>query len=154
MSELYKFFLASHVVLGLLAVIAYYYVFFHLLRFEADLKPVRKMNLWGLVFLVLSWLSGGYYYVNYYGKAVRDVIKKGSYPWAHTVFMEAKEHIFLFLPFLGVVLLLGLLALQNDQNHDPIFRKSLTILAGTIVALGTVVTVAGAVISGAVRAGP
>ena len=42
----------------------------------------------------------------YYGGAVRRIIKEGDFPWAHLVFMEVKEHAFLLLPFMSLVLTL------------------------------------------------
>src|SRR3989344_5115302 len=104
MTDLMKFFLVSHVVLGVLGVAAFYVVWLWLLKAKLDLGNLRRAALKGTLFLILSWILGGYYYATYYGKAVRDVIKQGPYPWAHTVFMEAKEHIFLFLPFLAIAL--------------------------------------------------
>lgn len=50
----------------------------------------------GLFGFIASWFFGGFYYVNYYGGLVKLVIKSGAAPWAHSVFMETKEHIFCF----------------------------------------------------------
>jgi len=57
-----------------------------------------------LILFLTSWASGAYYYVIHYGKNVKPIIVAGSYPWAHTFFMEAKEHVFLIIPFLALVL--------------------------------------------------
>src|SRR3989344_5016732 len=53
---------------------------------------------------VAAWLIGGYYYVKFYGPLVKPIIKAGQMPWAHTIAMEAKEHIFLFAVPLAVTI--------------------------------------------------
>lgn len=49
----------------------------------------------------LSYLVGGYYYVSDYG-LVKPVIKEGPWDWAHKVFMEVKEHLFLPGPYVAI----------------------------------------------------
>ena len=151
MTTLLKFLLASHVVLGLLGVAAFYAVWMQLLKQKVSVRFTKISSIWGVIFLVLSWVTGGYYYATYYGVAVRSVIRAGQYPWAHSVFMEAKEHIFLFLPFLGIVLAVTLVALGEKINSKPVLKKELAILAGVLSVLGIFIALAGAVISGAVR---
>ncbi len=50
------------------------------------------------------WIVGGYNYLTAYGSQVRPVILAGPHPWAHEVVMEAKEHIFVFLPIIAFAL--------------------------------------------------
>lgn len=151
MTGILKFLLASHVLFGLLGVIYSYRVFFGLLREGANYRSLLRKSLWAVVSLVLSWFIGGYYYATYYGKAVRDVIKAGPYPWAHTVFMETKEHIFLIMPFIAVVVTVVLWAQGANLDKNPRLRKELALIAGVNAVLGIIVTLAGALISGAVR---
>ncbi|MDP3993985.1 MAG: hypothetical protein Q8P75_03340 [bacterium] len=151
MTTLLKFLLASHVVLGLLGVAAFYAVWMQLLKQKVSVRFTKISSIWGALFLVLSWVTGGYYYATYYGAAVRSVIRAGQYPWAHSVFMEAKEHIFLFLPFLGIVLAIVLVAVGEQINSKPVLKKELAILAGVISVLGIIIILSGAIISGAVR---
>ncbi|MDZ4243545.1 MAG: hypothetical protein U1C57_00370 [Candidatus Doudnabacteria bacterium] len=151
MTTLLKFLLASHVVLGLLGVAAFYAVWMQLLKQKVSVRFTKISSIWGALFLVLSWVTGGYYYATYYGAAVRSVIRAGQYPWAHSVFMEAKEHIFLFLPFLGIVLAIVLVAVGEQINSKPVLKKELALLAGVISVLGIIITLSGAIISGAVR---
>ena len=79
------------------------------------------------------------------------MIKAGPYPWAHTVFMEAKEHIFLFLPFLAVVVTLLVWQSAPELSTRPDLKRALTWLTGVLTGLGIIITLAGAVVSGAVR---
>ncbi len=151
MTQLLEFLLVSHVITGLLGVIAFYGAWLSLLHVSPDPRFLRRASLGGLVFLLLSWFTGGYYYATYYGQAVRSVIKAGPYPWAHTVFMEAKEHIFLFLPFLAVVVTLLVWQSAPELSTRPDLKRALTWLTGVLTGLGIIITLAGAVVSGAVR---
>lgn len=151
MTDFLKLLLVSHVVLGLLGVAAFYACWMWLLKAAPPAGLLRKASLKGALFFVLSWFAGGYYYATYYGTAVKDVIKKGQYPWAHSVFMEAKEHIFLFLPFLAITLAVVLAAAADGLEKNRPVKSAAALLAGTIAILGIIITLAGATISGAVR---
>ena len=115
-------------------------------------KKTKEINdLLSFVSFLISWLVGGYYYAIYYGKAAKPLILKGSYPWAHTFFMEAKEHIFLFIPFLAAAMFVALLILVERIEGEASLKKALTWLAGVIVVLGIFMALSGIIISGAVR---
>ena len=142
--------LIFHVLLGLAALLFYGAMWLGINKREPDVYRQRQWSLWGLLLLVLSWLTGGYYYVSYYGTAVKPIIQKGLAPWAHSVFMEAKEHVFLFLPFIAAVVAIMLMETPDlEAGHAQ--RRWLSWLVGIILLLGTFVTLSGLVISGAVR---
>lgn len=151
MTSTLKFLLSAHVVLGILGIACLAAVGLWLLKRELNISALKQASLWSIILLMASWLTGGYYYATYYGKAVRSVIKAGPYPWAHAVFMEAKEHIFLFLPFLALVIAIVLWSRGEDLANSAPLKKQLAILAGVVVILGIFITLGGAVISGAVR---
>ena len=91
-----------HAGLGEFAALMFAWAFIALLSAgEANVRRARVAVLLGTLFLVAAWLGGGYYYVSIYGSEVKPFIKEGPMPWAHGVAMETKEHVFLFLPFLG-----------------------------------------------------
>ena len=50
------------------------------------------------VFMAAAWILGGYWYVKFYG-AEKAIILAGPWPWAHSFFMETKEHLF-FIPLI------------------------------------------------------
>ena len=100
--------LVAHIILGLIGIGAFYAVWMGLLKKVPKLAFLFWASLLGFLSFIASWLTGGYYYVEYYGGAVKPIIKAGEYPWAHLVVMEAKDVIFLFLPILGFCLLYGL----------------------------------------------
>ncbi|MEK7146995.1 MAG: hypothetical protein AAB772_01930, partial [Patescibacteria group bacterium] len=80
MSLILKISLASHVILGIIAIIFFYAVWLNLFKQKLNLKLLKFSSLTGLIAFLLSWLTGGYYYVVYYGNAVRPGIKGGQFP--------------------------------------------------------------------------
>lgn len=136
---------------GLLGVIALYAVWMSILKKTPSLTSLKISSLTALVSLLLSWFSGGYYYVTYYGDAVKPIIKGGDFPWAHLVFMETKEHVFLMLPFVAVVLAAAFW-LQGDRAlTDPKIKRSLAILAAVATVIGIFIALAGIIVSGGAR---
>ena len=106
----------------------------------------------GVIAFVASWLSGGYYYVVYYGTLVKPVIKSGVAPWVHNIVMETKEHIFLFIIPLAMTILFITLLPKEEIERLPLRSFSLW-LTGTVAMLGLLIGVMGFVISATVRFG-
>ena|SRR3989344_4249570 len=153
MSVLLQFSLISHIFLGLLGIILFYAVLMVLFK-PIDFKRIkflRRVSLLGLISFLSSWILGGYYYVVYYGNIVKPLIKKSAYPWAHSIFMEAKEHIFLFLPFAALVAVLIFYILGEELEQKPAIKKTVIILSSLIVVLGAIMALMGIIISGAVK---
>jgi len=73
--------LIAHVVIGLVGVGASYAVVMQLLRRQIPLGWLRWTSSVAFFSYVLSWLTGGFYYVVRYGSEVKPVIKAGPYPW-------------------------------------------------------------------------
>ena len=151
MTPVLKLALIGHVIGGLIALIFYYALVPSLVRKSLNLGFLTRFSLFGLVTLLISWVLAGYYYVTFYGQSVKPIIKSGKIPWAHNILMESKEHAFLFLPFLGLVLTTSLLFSKSDIAKDESLRKALAKLAFVLVFLGTAVTIFGVVISGAAK---
>lgn len=140
-----------HAALGEIAILAALWVFVEILQPTADrVARARKVALVVLIFILASWLVGGYYYVTVYGGTVKPVIKAGSQPWAHAIFTETKEHVFLFLPFLSIFLV-ALLRGRLDVVKDPQARLAVLAVAGLIVLLGLAMVGMGYVISTGLR---
>ena len=93
-----------HAWCGEFAALMFVWAFIELLTGQtANVRRARVATLFGTLFLVAAWVGGGYYYIEIYGSEVKPFIKDGPLPWAHGVAMETKEHVFLFLPFLGAM---------------------------------------------------
>ena len=134
-----------HILLGLGGICFFVAVLVGLTRTNKNQKFLKISSLLGLLSFVGSWIIGGYYYVVYYGSVVKPIIKGGAYPWAHNILMESKEHIFLFLPFLGAIVFLAIW-LGEGRFNKPVGALSLL-----IVIFGIAITFMGMAVSGAVR---
>jgi hypothetical protein len=100
------------------------------------------------------WIVGGYNYLTVYGSQVKPVILAGPHPWAHEVVMEAKEHIFVFLPIIAFALSITLFVLDRDAFLDDTkFRRALTITACLALFMVLLMFLMGAVISNAGKSG-
>ncbi len=106
----------------------------------------------GTLAFISSWVVGGYYYVVYYGSLVKPVIKEGVAPWAHNIVMEAKEHIFLFVIPMAVVVLF--ISFMNDEEIERSgIRRTAVWLSGAVAMLGLLIGAMGFIISAAARWG-
>lgn len=112
----------------------------------------RRIALVGTLGFVLSWLTGGYYYVHYYGNLVKPIIKNGAAPWAHTIIMETKEHIFLFIIPLAITVLF-LTMLTSAEAEQLQVRTQTLWLIRIIVGLALLIGAFGFIISAAARWG-
>jgi|SRR3989344_2848836 len=149
MTQLLATALVLHVVLGLVGLGAIYFTFMQVIRREPPWGIAVKASWTALFGFLLSWITGAYYYVVYYGVEVKPRIVEGEFPWAHQVFMEAKEHVFLLIPFLAVVVLLAVYALREHEN--PALKSATSALIATALVLGVFVAAAGIIVSGGVR---
>jgi len=103
------------------------------------IKPrlIKAMGLLLPVFLVITYVSGGWWYVTYYPQD-KALILKGPLPEAHEIGMETKEHIFIPGFWLGVVLSIIMFLFPAEKLNDPLVRKSVILLGATFL-LGFVI---------------
>ncbi len=157
MTPLLQFSLIAHVILGIAGVSAAYAVWLHGIK---KIPPVKFLKISsGIAFFsfIFSWIAGAYYYVAYYGAAVKPVIKAGSSPWGHNFFMEMKEHVFLLLPFLSLVVFITLLVFGEQLGKEDSsvalapLKRALSFLSGVVVILGILIAISGIGISGAIK---
>lgn len=151
MSTLFVTLLVAHVLLGFLAVLASFRVTLLLIKKTSSLSALVKTAWVAVAGYVLAWLFGGWYYWKYYGANVKPVIVGGDYKWAHLVFMEAKEHVFLFLPFAALCIALVLWANGNELATNDAFRKKVAFLSLMTTILAVIVTLSGILITGGAR---
>ena len=106
----------------------------------------------GVAAFIASWLSGGYYYVIYYGTLVKPIIKSGLAPWAHNIVMETKEHIFLLI-FPLAITVLSITLLDKKELEQFKLRRPALWLSGAVAGLGLLIGALGFIISAAARWG-
>lgn len=144
------FFLVAHIFLGTLGIIFLTAYLLSIFKKEADSKWLKVNSFLAFFSFLASWITGGYYYTSFYGKSVKPIILKGDYPWVHSVLMETKEHIFLFLPFLSLALFAVTYFVGKDFNSDKKLIFSVAALCFTTVSIALAIMLFGIIISGAV----
>jgi len=142
--------LMSHVLFGMLCIIAGVWVFVDVLNAsEANLGRIRTLSTAVAVFMWLAYLIGGYWYVVFYG-ADKAVILKGPWPFAHSFFMEMKEHVVIMLLLLTTFLPI---VVSNNLAANKAARKLALWVVGLIVLVGVAMDGAGAIIGIGVKVG-
>ncbi len=109
---------------------------------EISVRYVKIASAVSLILILASWFIGGLYYVNIYGSQVKPAVLSAQ-PWIHSIVMETKEHIFLFMPFLA--LLLNSLVWGDFEKK----KRFVAAVALFLVILGLIMTGTGFAISGA-----
>jgi len=143
--------LGIHVTIGVIGIIASYATLIWLFKREIPVRLLKISSITAFVAYITAWITGGYYYVMYYGSSVKPIIKEGPTPWVHLVVMEVKEHIFLFLPILAFVILLVVwLKGQTLQANRPL-RDALALVALITLLIAVSMALGGIVISGSAR---
>jgi hypothetical protein len=150
MSTLFGSLLVAHILLGLIGVFISFAVSLMLLKRETTHRTIRYAY-YACVAYVFSWFTGGYYYWFYYGTQVKPKIMGGNFAWAHAVFMEAKEHVFLFLPFASFALAVVLHYAIDCFNSEPVLKKRTAALSVAVTAVAVVITLSGVLITGSAR---
>ncbi len=144
-----------HAILGELGIAAFLWVFVEMLNpVPSRLKRAKLAALLGVVFFFASWIVGGYYYSTDYGSIVKPVIKAGPQPWVHAIFMEVKEHVFLFLPFISIFAYALLMRFESSLrgDADARARKAILAVSALILVIGVLMGVMGYLISNGYRA--
>ena len=89
---------------------------------ERNRGRTRLAALSSMWLMVATYIAGGYWYVVYYA-ADKAVILKGAWPFAHTFFMEAKEHAFF------ITLILSIYLVIVARKEDFVRSRSARVLA-------------------------
>lgn len=142
-----------HAAFGEIGALAFLWVLVELLSpTESRVRRAATVALIGVLFLVLAWIVGGYYYMTDYGTLVKPIIKAGPFSWAHSVITETKEHVFLFLPFLAVAAWSALKCYGGEIVHNRKLAIGILLLAGLIVLIAFSMAGMGFIISSGFRA--
>lgn len=141
-----------HLGFAILGIDAFLWLLGEIIANAGSIKRRTITALIGLFAYLATWLIGGYYYVTYYGKLVKPTIIAGSAPWAHSVAMEAKEHIFLFAIPLAITIYF-LARLDSSELEAFGLRKNFMRLVAITAGLGLSFGLMGFIISAAARWG-
>ncbi|HZD24954.1 MAG TPA: hypothetical protein VE631_01740 [Alphaproteobacteria bacterium] len=134
-----------HPTFGVLGMLAAVWVFVEALNAtDANQQRTRVAGLTTAGLFLLTWFFAGWYYTVYYHGGDQQIIEKGPVPWAHSFFMETKEHLF-FIPlilafYLPFVTRIGLSANRSAQ-------LMVLVVAGLISLNGLAIEGAGAIVN-------
>lgn len=152
----YAVLIGAHAFLGEFGALAFLWTFVEMLdpSDSSRLGRAKIASALGVIFLVLAWLVGGYAYLSGYGPNVKPVILHGPLPWAHAVFTETKEHVFLFLPFLALAACATIWGNARKFVKGPKasqLRFAVLLLSGVVILLAFAMAGMGYVISTGAR---
>jgi hypothetical protein len=139
----------GHSTLGIAVLVALIWVIVETSQQEQFHLERASFAAWAAVIgILLAWLIGGYHYLTVYGPQLKSVVLNGEWPWAHRIMMEAKEHLFLFLPVVSGALALLLSTGDNGrpESREDVRRAALLTAWFALCTL-TVLLVFGAFIS-------
>jgi hypothetical protein len=134
--------------LGMLVIVTTVWVFVDVPNVsEASQARIRAMSLGIAVMMWLSFVIAGYWYGVYYGTD-KALILKGPWPFAHTFFMEMKEHVVIMLLLLTTYLPI---AASNNLLANKAARKVVLWVAGLSVLIAMAMDGSGALIAMGVK---
>ena len=137
-----------HVLLGVSCMVATVWLFVDVLHASiANQKRITCLSRFIALAMWLAFLVAGYWYVQLY-PADKAIILKGPWPFAHSFFMETKEHLVILLLLLTTYLPF-VAANQLAQNKEA--RKLTLWVAALIVLLALGMEGEGAVIAMGVK---
>lgn len=140
--------LLAHSTAGVLGIVAALWAFVETLNASPqNFLRVQRAAACTAFFMLLTCVLGGYWYVHFY-PADRALILHGPWPFAHTLFMETKEHLF----FITLILACYLpLAVRDKPHFNPAARRMVLRVAMLVVLSGLAIEGAGAVINHGVK---
>jgi hypothetical protein len=136
--------LLAHSTFGVLGILSALWVFVETLNArEGNARRIRKAAFIAALCMFATWVLGGYWYVHFY-PLDRALILRGPWPFAHTLFMETKEHLF----FIPLILSFYLpIAAREKLYANASARKMVLCIAMLIALNGLAIEGAGAIIN-------
>ncbi|MGD1032083.1 MAG: hypothetical protein ABSA05_13185 [Opitutaceae bacterium] len=136
--------LMSHVLFGMACVLCALWVFVDTLHAaDANLWRIRAVSRGAAAAMWTAFLIAGYWYIAFY-PADKATILKGPWPFAHSFFMESKEHFVIMLLLLVTYLPI---AAAGDLAANRDARKVVLWVSGIVVALALAADLFGAIIA-------
>ncbi len=141
----------AHSITGGIAALALLWIYIELKHLTNDgIKRVKTTGYVQAFFTIVGcWIVGGYSYLIDYGSKVKPVILSGSQPWAHQIIMETKEHVFIFLPVLSILLAITLFIFGSDETllNERRVKQGVILLTLLVLTIVFLMFVMGALIS-------
>lgn len=147
-----KILVLIHSISGGLTVLALVWIILEILYPTKEGIVRTKIVSYSAAFLVVagSWIVGGYNYLTNYGSQTKPIILSGPEPWAHSIVMEVKEHIFIFLPVIIIALSMTLGIIDQDALlKDTNARRAVAITAILALIMVLLMFLMGAIVSNA-----
>ena len=139
-----------HVLFGVACLMTTAWVFVDVVNAsDANQGRIKKMSYAAALCMWLAFLIGGYWYIFFF-PADKAIILKGPWPFAHSFFMETKEHLVILLLMLATYL--PIVASQNLAASKEARRLVLWV-AGTVILLALLMEGEGGIIATGVKVG-
>ena len=141
-----------HSIIAEIGLFAYLWVMVEMLNpTETRIRRAKVAAMIGVTCLFVAWFAGGFYYVEVYGSMVKPAIKASDAKWVHSIVMETKEHVFLFLPLLAILTTSLIFRFGRELIENRTAKKAVVLLAGLIFLLGFSIAGMGAIIASGYR---
>jgi hypothetical protein len=136
--------LLAHSTFGVFGTMSALWVFVETLNArEENSGRIRTAAVAVALCMIATWILGGYWYIHFY-PLDKELILNGPWPFAHTLFMETKEHLF----FITLILSFYLPIAASDKLYaNSIARRIVLCVAMLIVLTGLAIEGSGAVIN-------
>lgn len=119
---------------------------------RASYRSLKRLGIAVAICMTAIWIVAGYWYVVYY-PADKAMVLHGKMPWAHTYFMETKEHLFLIA---GILALYLPIAVTAEKEHFPLDgrrKRFIRNIAGALLAIVLFLDLAGAIVAQGAKEG-
>lgn len=121
-----------HPTFGVLGLVAAVWVFVEALNATDGNQQRIWWGSWVVAGLfLLTWFFAGWYYTLYYHAGDQQIIEHGPVPWAHSFFMETKEHLF-FIPLVLAFYLPFVARLRISANKPA---RNMVLAVTALIAL-------------------
>lgn len=127
--------LLAHILLGFVIIILSILL---LINKKASQKTKKILaSVTALISWIMLYPSGKLYLLFY--PATKTVVKAGSWPWAHDILMETKEHWGLLIPVIATVA--AFLVFKNDYKTSRKWWILLILVATLIGIMGRIIKI-------------
>lgn len=116
-------------------------VFLSFIILNSTNDKLTKLKVLSAITAAISWLlmvPAAILYITFY-PATKTLVKAGSWPWAHSILMETKEHWGILIPFIATVA--ALLVFDNKIKESKKWWQLLIVLSILIAIMGRIIKI-------------